>query len=137
MPNRPRNYVAVAMEVAFASGCRSQDLRDIARDRRLFSKNGYCSGLPCYIAQTTSLVFRRPRTIVSEELAGNIKIDLSGIRSVGTLVLDGGMLRRLANTEQSSGEATIVSELQTISCQQRKALVRLYTDDIMSQGKSK
>jgi steroid delta-isomerase-like uncharacterized protein len=42
--------------------------------------------------------------------------------------------RQAMHTTQPSGGATRVSELQTIS-RQRKALVRLYTDEMMSQGR--
>ena len=48
------------MRVAFAPGGRSQDLRDVARYRRLFGQNGHHSGLCQRFAQTTSLVFRLP-----------------------------------------------------------------------------
>ncbi len=41
MHNSPRNHVAIAMEVAFALGCCSQQLRDITRDRWFLGE--YCN----------------------------------------------------------------------------------------------
>jgi len=55
MPKGPRHYVAVAMQVAVATSRRSQDLRDIAGDRRLLGHNGYGTGFTCRVAQVTSL----------------------------------------------------------------------------------
>ncbi len=59
MPNGPRHYVAIAMQVAFAPCGRAQYLRDITRDRRLLGQNGHYPGFPCRVAQITSLVFGR------------------------------------------------------------------------------
>ena len=52
----PGDHVAIAMQVAVATGSGTEHLCDVAGDRWLLGEDGHYFGLNCRVAQITSLV---------------------------------------------------------------------------------